>query len=142
MKKLIVPLMIVQLIVLVGPGYGRTIPTRVAEKEYTAAGYYDAAGVYAQNYCMSVNDNNTGGACFDLRPGENTILVEVRDESGVPVRGRIVRRGKPDVFFCGATKTPVTVPAKQKEVSITLGVEGCGAQPAVPTRGVIAATFD
>jgi hypothetical protein len=142
MKKLVVPMAAVLLMVM-GPGYGRTIPTRVTEKEYTAAGYYDVAGLfYAQNYCLKFNDINTGGACFDLKPGENTVSVEVTDESGVPVRGRIMLRGKPDVFFCGATKAPVALPARQGEVPVSLGIEGCGGQPAVPTRGVIAATFD
>jgi hypothetical protein len=142
MKKLIAPLTILLLVVLVGPGYGRTIPTRVAEEEYAAAGYYNVATVYAQNYCTSIYDSNAGGACFDLRSGERTVAVEVRDESGIPVRGRIILRGKPDVYFCGATKDPVTVPARQHEVPVSLGVEGCGGQPSVPTHGVIAATFD
>jgi hypothetical protein len=143
MKKLTAPVTILLLLALVAPGYGRSIPTRVAEKEYTAAGYYDAAGLfYAQNYCMGVNDINTGGACFDVRPGERTVSVDVRDESGVPVKGRIILRGKPDVFFCRATKGPVTLPPTQQEVAVSLGVEGCGGQPSVPTRGVIAATFD
>jgi hypothetical protein len=130
------------LLMVMGPGYGRTIPTRVTEKEYTAAGYYNLGGVYAQNYCTSIYDTNAGGACFELRQGERTVSIEVSDESGVPVRGRIVLRGRPDVFFCGATKAPVALPARQGEVPISLGIEGCGGQPAVPTRGVIAATFD
>jgi len=143
MKRTIGTLLLGAMLVMpVAPGGARNIPTRVAEEEYTAAGYFNAGGVYAQNYCMSVSDNNTGGACFPLHRGERTVSVEIRDESGVPVRGRIILRGKRDVFFCGATKRPVALPANQGEVPVSLGIEGCGGQPSVPTRGVITATFD
>lgn len=115
---------------------------RTVEAGYTGAGYAEVANVYAQNYCMRVEEQNTGGACFGLQKSERYVEVKVTDETGAPVAGRILLRGRPDRLFCGATEGPVHLPARQREVSIALGFGGCGPDTAViPTQGVITATF-
>ncbi len=93
---------------------------------------------------LRVNVEDPGVSLSDVpfrsRRGETSVVVEIEDDSGTPVFGRIEQGGRDSIRFCGATDGPVGItPAKQFVVIVYSGP--CAGSTGAATQGAVEVTF-
>lgn len=74
-------------------------------------------------------------------PGERKVSLELRDESGYRVRGRVSQDREPVGTFCGQTPKPLSI-APKKTVLVQVFSGACGSSWGLATEGTVTATFE
>lgn len=125
---------------------GKNTKRRVAEAPYTGAvlGTESTDG----GYCLT--SPNIGCMDFTWLRGERSVVLEIRDATGLPVYGAVGQwiQG-PDnnytsdmVYFCGKTTPPFKIDPKKGDLAVFLYDAGPLPEcPGVATSGKVVATF-
>ena len=101
---------------------------------------YDTVGVNLLS--VDLGEPGVSHASIELEPlpGERTLFVELRDDSGYPVRGEVSQDRKGIGAFCGHTPQPLAIDSR-KIVVLTVYSGTCGDSLGIATRGGATATF-
>ncbi|MFN2588355.1 MAG: hypothetical protein ABR613_09610 [Actinomycetota bacterium] len=108
--------------------------TRVVESSYAPDPYY---GIHVATPEAQASVTRL---TFETRPGERAVEVELRDEVGERVGGRIYQGESFVAAFCGATEAPVEIDPSQP-VSVWAMTGPCAGGPGLATQGTARVTF-
>ncbi len=115
------------------------LPSLAGDGERTASRAYTITRGHIQFSSTGAAWMGTQAESFRARPGEESVMISLTDDTGRPVRGRVEIAGDV-VEFCSETAAPIDVSAGQK-ISVHAIFGQCDGGFSIATEGTITATF-